>query len=114
MLLLFILYSYDSISGLNSLLVQPISRSSAKQRAGRAGRICDGKCFRLCTESDFKKLPKRTVPEMQRSELSWSILQLKALGIDDVYIIILYFFIFLFFLDRYYILIFYLLHPMKV
>jgi pre-mRNA-splicing factor ATP-dependent RNA helicase DHX15/PRP43 len=38
-----------------SLLVSPISRASAKQRAGRAGRTKPGKCFRLYTEKSFKE-----------------------------------------------------------
>uniref|UniRef100_A0A670K878 RNA helicase n=1 Tax=Podarcis muralis TaxID=64176 RepID=A0A670K878_PODMU len=66
------------------LVVVPVSKASANQRAGRAGRNRSGKCYRLYTEEDFEKLPQSTIPEMQRSNLAPVILQLKALGIDNV------------------------------
>src|SRR5687768_6559644 len=70
---------------MSSLIVTPISQASANQRSGRAGRVRAGVCYRLYTESDFyNTLPVRTIPEMQRCDLSTVILQLKALGIDDV------------------------------
>ena len=68
-----------------SLLVSPISKASAKQRAGRAGRTKPGKCFRLYTEKAFKKeLQEQTYPEILRSDLASVVLQLKKLGIDDL------------------------------
>merc|ERR1712115_506054 len=68
-----------------SLLVSPISKASAAQRAGRAGRTRPGKCFRLYTEQAFKKeLIEQTHPEVLRSNLSMTVLQLKKLGIDDL------------------------------
>ena len=45
---------YDPMTGLESLLVAPISRASAAQRAGRAGRVRMGHAFRLCTEAAFR------------------------------------------------------------
>ncbi|GFS16134.1 DEAH (Asp-Glu-Ala-His) box polypeptide 35 [Elysia marginata] len=78
------LKAYNSKSGIESLVVVPISQASANQRAGRAGRVRAGKAFRLYTEEDFEKLPSSTVPEMQRSDLAPVILQLKALGISNV------------------------------
>ena len=44
---------YDPISGLESLVTQPISRAQAQQRAGRAGRVKPGYCYRLYTEASF-------------------------------------------------------------
>ncbi|KAN0027564.1 hypothetical protein ACTFIU_010529 [Dictyostelium citrinum] len=77
--------SYDSISGLESLVIVPTSKSSANQRAGRAGRSRAGKCYRLYTEQTYEKLlPPQTIPEIQRSNLTTTILQLKALGIDNI------------------------------
>ncbi|XP_041375611.1 probable ATP-dependent RNA helicase DHX35 isoform X2 [Gigantopelta aegis] len=76
--------AYNPQSGIESLVVVPVSRASANQRAGRAGRVRAGKAYRLYTESDFDKLPQATVPEMQRSDLAPVILQLKALGISNV------------------------------
>ena len=65
-------------------MVVPISQSSAQQRAGRAGRVRSGKAHRLYTEESYGKLDKSTVPEMQRSNLAPVVLQMKALGIDNV------------------------------
>lgn len=67
-----------------SLRVVPVSQSSAVQRAGRAGRVRSGKAFRLYSEEAFHSLEMATPPEMQRVNLSSAILQLKALGIDNV------------------------------
>ncbi|KAL9611593.1 MAG: hypothetical protein Q9167_003782 [Letrouitia subvulpina] len=68
-----------------SLLVSPISKASAQQRAGRAGRTRPGKCFRLYTEKAFKNdLNEATYPEILRSNLSAAVLDLKKLGIDDL------------------------------
>ncbi|NXU60663.1 DHX35 helicase, partial [Horornis vulcanius] len=78
------LRAYNPRTAIECLVVVPVSKASAKQRAGRAGRNRSGKCYRLYTEEDFEKLPKSTVPEMQRSNLAPVILQLKALGIDNV------------------------------
>ncbi len=49
------------LAGLDSLLVAPVSKASAAQRAGRAGRVRPGHCFRLCTEADFQALSDATV-----------------------------------------------------
>ncbi|KAK9901246.1 hypothetical protein WJX75_002237 [Coccomyxa subellipsoidea] len=76
--------AYNPLTGLESLLVAPVSKASAAQRAGRAGRVRPGHCFRLCTEADFHALNDATVPEMQRAELSGTVLRLKALGVDNM------------------------------
>ncbi|BDA45458.1 probable ATP-dependent RNA helicase DHX35 [Coccomyxa sp. Obi] len=76
--------AYNPLTGLESLLVAPVSKASAAQRAGRAGRVRPGHCFRLCTEADFQALSDATVPEMQRAELSGTVLRLKALGVDNM------------------------------
>ncbi|KAK9844106.1 hypothetical protein WJX81_004664 [Elliptochloris bilobata] len=75
---------YDPLSGMEALLAAPISRASAAQRAGRAGRTRPGHCLRLCTEAAFAELPAASVPEMQRAELAGTVLQLKALGVDNI------------------------------
>lgn len=68
-----------------SLLVSPISRASAKQRTGRAGRTRPGKCFRLYTEQAFKdELQEQTYPEILRSSLANVVLTLLKLGIRDL------------------------------
>eukprot|EP00112_Aurelia_sp_Birch-Aquarium-sp1_P003315 Seg1370.10_Seg1370.9 transcript_id=Seg1370.10_Seg1370.9/GoldUCD/mRNA.D3Y31 product="putative ATP-dependent RNA helicase DHX35" protein_id=Seg1370.10_Seg1370.9/GoldUCD/D3Y31 len=78
------LKAYNPSSGIESLVVVPVSQASAEQRAGRAGRVRSGKAYRLYTEDDYHKLDKRTCPEMQRSDLAPVILQLKSLGINNV------------------------------
>lgn len=65
-------------------MVVPVSQSSARQRAGRAGRVRSGKVYRLYTEASYDRLLVSTVPEMQRSHLAPLVLQLKALGVDNV------------------------------
>lgn len=65
--------------------MSPISKASALQRAGRAGRTQPGKCYRLYTEQSFKEeLQDQTHPEILRSNLGSVVLQLKKLGIDDL------------------------------
>ncbi|CAL5346137.1 unnamed protein product [Camellia sinensis] len=73
------------ISDIENLVVAPISKASARQRAGRAGRVRPGKCYRLYTEEHFvKEMSAEGIPEMQRSNLVSCVIQLKALGIDNI------------------------------
>ncbi|XP_070500326.1 putative pre-mRNA-splicing factor ATP-dependent RNA helicase PRP1 [Chironomus tepperi] len=76
---------YNPRIRVESLLVSPISKASAQQRAGRAGRTRPGKCFRLYTEKAYKEeMQDNTYPEILRSNLGTVVLQLKKLGIDDL------------------------------
>ena len=76
---------YNPRIRVESLLVSPISKASAHQRAGRAGRTRPGKCFRLYTEVAYKtELMEQTYPEILRSNLGSVVLQLKKLGIEDL------------------------------
>lgn len=70
--------------GLSTLLTAPVSKASATQRAGRAGREREGKTFRLYTEDDFIKLPTMTEPEIARSNVTSPVLMLKRAGVDDI------------------------------
>lgn len=77
--------AYDPKLGMDSLVVTPISQAQAKQRAGRAGRTGPGKCFRLYTEAAFQsEMLPTSIPEIQRQNLSNTILLLKAMGINDL------------------------------
>ncbi|RZS01128.1 hypothetical protein BHM03_00030999 [Ensete ventricosum] len=77
--------SYNPRTGMESLLVNPISKASAMQRAGRSGRTGPGKCFRLYTAYNFQNdLDDNTVPEIQRTNLANVVLTLKSLGIHDL------------------------------
>ncbi|KAL4727311.1 hypothetical protein ACLX1H_006218 [Fusarium chlamydosporum] len=78
------LRAYDPRTGIESLTATPVSKAAASQRAGRAGRTKPGKCFRLYTEQSYQSLPDANIPELQRSNLAPVILQLKALGIDNI------------------------------
>ncbi|KAI0357049.1 P-loop containing nucleoside triphosphate hydrolase protein, partial [Trametes cingulata] len=76
---------YNPRIRVESLLVSPISKASAQQRAGRAGRTRPGKCFRLYTEKDFMtELEEQTHPEILRSNLANTVLELAKLGINDL------------------------------
>ncbi|XP_050287201.1 probable pre-mRNA-splicing factor ATP-dependent RNA helicase DEAH9 isoform X3 [Quercus robur] len=76
---------YNPISDIENLVVAPISKASARQRAGRAGRVRPGKCYRLYTEEYFvNEMSAEGIPEMQRSNLVSCVIQLKALGIDNI------------------------------
>ncbi|KAK2516942.1 hypothetical protein Q9966_014852 [Columba livia] len=77
--------SYSARTGMESLVVTPCSRASANQRAGRAGRVAPGKCFRLYTAWAFQhELEETPVPEIQRTDLGALVLLLKSLGINDL------------------------------
>ncbi|PHU24015.1 putative pre-mRNA-splicing factor ATP-dependent RNA helicase DHX16 [Capsicum chinense] len=77
--------SYNPRTGMESLLVAPISKASANQRAGRSGRTGPGKCFRLYTAYNYMNdLDDNTVPEIQRTNLANVVLSLKSLGIHDL------------------------------
>ncbi|XP_058477789.1 ATP-dependent RNA helicase DHX8-like [Solea solea] len=76
---------YNSKSGIDQLLVTPISQAQAKQRSGRAGRTGPGKCYRLYTERAYRdEMLVSNVPEIQRTNLSSTVLSLKAMGINDL------------------------------
>ena len=76
---------YNPRNGMESLVVTPCSRASANQRAGRAGRVGPGKCFRLYTKWAFyNELDESTTPEIQRANLNSVVLMLKSLGIHDL------------------------------
>jgi pre-mRNA-splicing factor ATP-dependent RNA helicase DHX16 len=77
--------SYDARSGMESLTVVPCSKASANQRAGRAGRVGPGKCFRLYTAWAYmNELEDSTPPEILRTNLGNVVLMLKSLGIDNL------------------------------
>jgi ATP-dependent helicase HrpA len=70
---------YSFRSKVEQLLVEPISQSSANQRAGRCGRVANGICIRLYDEKDFNGRPRFTDPEILRSSLAGVILRMKSL-----------------------------------
>ena len=77
--------TYNPRIRVESLLVSPIAKASAHQRAGRAGRTRPGKCFRLYTEKDFlNELEEQTYPEILRCNLASTVLELVKAGIKDL------------------------------
>ena len=72
---------YDAERGIQTLMVEEISRASADQRAGRAGRTAPGTCWRLWTESGHLNRPARNTPEIQRADLAEVVLLLHSLGV---------------------------------
>ncbi|GAM25782.1 hypothetical protein SAMD00019534_089570 [Acytostelium subglobosum LB1] len=75
---------YNPKIGVDSLTVIPISKASAQQRTGRAGREFPGQCYRLYTEETYGKLDESSIPEIKRSNIANVILQLKTIGVDDI------------------------------
>ena len=75
---------YSFRSKVEQLLVEPISQSSANQRAGRCGRVANGICIRLYDEKDFEGRPRFTDPEILRSSLAGVILRMKSLHLGVV------------------------------
>ncbi|ODA78792.1 hypothetical protein RJ55_06176 [Drechmeria coniospora] len=76
---------YNPKMGMDTLQVTPISQANGSQRSGRAGRTGPGKAFRLYTEKAFKEeLYLQTIPEIQRTNLSNTVLMLKSLGVKDL------------------------------
>ncbi|KAG6231592.1 hypothetical protein E4U26_006744 [Claviceps purpurea] len=76
---------YNPKMGMDTLQITPISQANASQRSGRAGRTGPGKAFRLYTEKAFKdELYLQTIPEVQRTNLSNTVLMLKSLGVKDL------------------------------
>ncbi len=75
---------FDPRRGINTLIVEPISRASAEQRAGRAGRLAPGVCLRLWSEREHARRDAFEAPEIHRVDLAETLLQLKQYGVEDV------------------------------
>ena len=75
---------FDPYRGINTLLVEKVSRASAEQRAGRAGRTAPGVALRLWTEREHLERAAQELPEVKRLDLAEVVLTLKASGVDDV------------------------------
>lgn len=75
---------YSVRTKVQRLPIEPISQASARQRAGRCGRVADGICIRLYSEDDFEARPQFTEPEILRTNLASVVLQMTALGLGDI------------------------------
>ena len=76
---------FDPKTDFERLILVPVSKASAQQRAGRAGRIQPGRCYRLYTEQYLiKSMEQSTTPEILRTNLTSFILTLKALGVENI------------------------------
>ncbi len=76
--------SFETKRGINTLLIQKISRAAAEQRAGRAGRTAPGRTFRLWSETDHSRRAEFEAPEVHRVDLAEAVLFLKAAGISEI------------------------------
>ena len=74
---------YDPATGMNRLVTIPVSRASAEQRKGRAGRLGPGICYRLYDSRELQARPAFTPPEILESDLSSLVLELAAWGVKD-------------------------------
>ncbi|MGL5860745.1 MAG: ATP-dependent RNA helicase HrpA, partial [Phycicoccus sp.] len=75
---------YSQRTKVQRLPIEPVSRASAAQRAGRCGRVAPGVCIRLYSQDDHDARPEFTEPEIQRTSLASVILQMTSLGLGDV------------------------------
>ncbi|MEV5832074.1 ATP-dependent RNA helicase HrpA [Nocardia sp. NPDC052112] len=75
---------YSMRTKVQRLPIEEVSQASARQRAGRCGRVADGICIRLYSEQDFESRPAFTEPEILRTNLAAVILQMTALGLGDI------------------------------
>jgi ATP-dependent helicase HrpB len=75
---------HSAWSGLPILSLAKVSKASATQRAGRAGRTRNGRVLRLYTRHDFESRPERDLPEIKRADLAESVLTLHGAGIRDI------------------------------
>jgi ATP-dependent RNA helicase HrpB len=75
---------YDPHRGINTLIIEKISRAAADQRAGRAGRTAPGRCIRLWSEDDHLGRRAQELPEIKRLDLAEVILNLKASGVSNL------------------------------
>jgi len=75
---------YDERRGIDVLLMAPISRAAAEQRAGRAGRTAPGTCTRLWSQTEQDARSEREIPEIQRVDLAGAVLQLMAVGVERI------------------------------
>ncbi|NHA66811.1 ATP-dependent RNA helicase HrpA [Phycicoccus flavus] len=75
---------YSQRTKVQRLPIEPVSRASAAQRAGRCGRVAPGVCVRLYSQEDLEAREEFTEPEIQRTSLASVILQMTALGLGDV------------------------------
>lgn len=75
---------FDALRGIDTLLIEKISRASADQRAGRAGRTSPGRCVRLWTQYDHEKRAAQEIPEIRRLDMCEVVLNLKAAGFADL------------------------------
>ena len=76
---------YDPLKNMNSLEIRPISKSSANQRKGRAGRTGPGECYRLYSKTVYDNMRDDSVPEILRITLASAVIKLYEFGIKDIH-----------------------------
>jgi ATP-dependent helicase HrpB len=76
---------FDPGTGLSRLATIEISKDSADQRTGRAGRLAPGKCYRLWSRADENKMANHRTPEILESDLAPMLLDMAQFGVDDIF-----------------------------
>ncbi|MFM7132920.1 MAG: ATP-dependent helicase HrpB [Planctomycetota bacterium] len=76
-------HRYDPLRGLDTLRVEPVSKASAEQRAGRAGRTAPGRAIRLWSLAEHERREAHTAPEVLRIDLASAMLETMSLGVAD-------------------------------
>lgn len=74
---------FSSRTGLPQLITKRVSKASADQRRGRAGRLAAGRCYRLWSEEEHSQLPEMNVPDIRQSDLTPLALELAIWGVRD-------------------------------
>ena len=75
---------FDHEKNIEILAVAPASKANSLQRAGRAGRVSEGKCYRMYMKSAYEELPDYHLPELLRVDITGCLLQIKSIGIKKI------------------------------
>lgn len=75
---------FDPRSGLSRLETIEISKDSADQRAGRAGRLAPGVCYRMWTKADHERMQSNRIPEIEEADLASLVLEMAMWGVEDI------------------------------
>lgn len=75
---------YSPARQVQRLQIEPVSKASGRQRAGRCGRVCEGVCIRLYSEEEWEERQDFTDPEIRRSALAGALLRMKDLGLPEM------------------------------
>ncbi len=76
---------FDPKSGLSRLETVPVTKDAAAQRAGRAGRLSEGVCYRMWTKATHERMQEHRIPEIEEADLTGLMLELFVWGVNNIY-----------------------------